>query len=165
MIFFSLIENETFFPEQYHVTKAEDIEIGSTVVKVSASDPDIGDVLTYSMAFEDSDEFHIDKSTGALILKSALDYETKQSHEIIVEVTDDLHVATATVIVTISDVNDNAPVFQSASYRYVFNHFIWATMQENLSPGFPNNTGADQPAHLRSLISAFVVRFSKSIRC
>ena len=106
-------------------------------MKVTASDPDIGDVLTYRMAFEDPDEFHIDKSSGALILKSALDYETKQSHEIIVEVTDDLHVATATVIVTISDVNDNAPVFQSASYRYVFKHFIWATMRENLSPGVP----------------------------
>ena len=24
--------------------------------------------------------------------------------------------------------------------------------------GFANNTGADQPAHLRSLISAFVIR-------
>ena len=29
--------------------------------------------------------------------------------------------------------------------------------------GFANNTGADQPAHPRSLISAFVVRFLKSI--
>ena len=25
--------------------------------------------------------------------------------------------------------------------------------------GFANNTGADQPAHQRSLISAFVIRF------
>ena len=28
--------------------------------------------------------------------------------------------------------------------------------------GFVNNTGADQPAHLRSLISAFVICFSES---
>ena len=28
--------------------------------------------------------------------------------------------------------------------------------------GFANNTGADQPAHLRSLISAFVIRFLES---
>ena len=27
--------------------------------------------------------------------------------------------------------------------------------------GFANNTGADQPAHTRSLISAFVIRFRK----
>ena len=29
--------------------------------------------------------------------------------------------------------------------------------------GFANNTGADQPAHPRRLISAFVIRFLKSI--
>ena len=28
--------------------------------------------------------------------------------------------------------------------------------------GFANNTGADQPAHPRSLISAFVIRFLES---
>ena len=31
--------------------------------------------------------------------------------------------------------------------------------------GFANNTGADQPAHPPSLISAFVIRFLKSIIC
>ena len=31
--------------------------------------------------------------------------------------------------------------------------------------GFANNTGADQPAHPRNLISAFVIRFSESIIC
>ena len=30
--------------------------------------------------------------------------------------------------------------------------------------GFANNTGADQPAHPRSLISAFVIRFLESIK-
>ena len=29
--------------------------------------------------------------------------------------------------------------------------------------GFANNKGADQPAHLRSLISAFFIRFLQSI--
>ena len=31
--------------------------------------------------------------------------------------------------------------------------------------GFANNTGADQPAHSRSLISAFVIRFYESTIC
>ena len=31
--------------------------------------------------------------------------------------------------------------------------------------GFANNIGADQPAHPRSLISAFVIRFLESIIC
>ena len=39
---------------------------------------------------------------------------------------------------------------------------IWASPRENLSSGFANNTGADQPAHPCSLISAFVIRFLES---
>ena len=31
--------------------------------------------------------------------------------------------------------------------------------------GFANNTGADQPAHPRNLISAFVIRFLESNIC
>ena len=34
---------------------------------------------------------------------------------------------------------------------------IWASTPENLSWWFANNTGTDQPVHLRSLISAFVI--------
>ena len=36
---------------------------------------------------------------------------------------------------------------------------LWALMRKNLSPGFANNKGADQPAHPCRLISAFVIRF------
>ena len=38
---------------------------------------------------------------------------------------------------------------------------IWASTGENLSSGVANNTGADQPAHPRSLISTFVIRLWK----
>ena len=40
---------------------------------------------------------------------------------------------------------------------------IWATSWENLLMPYVNNKGADQPAHLCSLISAFVVRYLDSI--
>ena len=39
----------------------------------------------------------------------------------------------------------------------------WASWQQNLSRGFANNKGADQPAHLRRLISAFVIGLMESI--
>ena len=35
----------------------------------------------------------------------------------------------------------------------------YGTRRENLSSGFGNNSNADQPAHLRSLLSAFFIRF------
>ena len=41
----------------------------------------------------------------------------------------------------------------------------WAATRENLSWDVANNTGADQPAHPRSLISAYVIRFLESIIC
>ena len=37
--------------------------------------------------------------------------------------------------------------------------------EKNCRRGFANNTGADQPAHPRSLISAFVIHFLESIIC
>ena len=55
--------------------------------------------------------------------------------------------------------------------RDVFNEFyniryhwmIGASTRENLSSGVCENTGADQPAHPRRLISAFVIRLLRSI--
>ena len=37
--------------------------------------------------------------------------------------------------------------------------------EKNCLRGFVNNKGADQPAHMRSLISTFVIRFLKIIIC
>ena len=42
--------------------------------------------------------------------------------------------------------------------------YIWATSWENLFMPYANNKCADQPAHLRSLISAFVFRCLDSIK-
>ena len=55
----------------------------------------------------------------------------------------------------------------SALFAILFASFgciaIWVTSWENLFMPYANNKGADQPAHLRSLISAFVVRCLDSI--
>ena len=40
---------------------------------------------------------------------------------------------------------------------------IWALTRENLSLGFANNKGADQPAHMCRLISTFFIPFLESI--
>ena len=39
----------------------------------------------------------------------------------------------------------------------------WTSTRENLSSGFSNNKGADQLAHLRSLINAFVIKVLENI--
>ena len=54
-----------------------------------------------------------------------------------------------------------------SNYHHIitFNLFgsTWATSWENLFMPYANNKGADQPAHPRSLINAFVVRCLDSI--
>ena len=98
------------------------MEIGSTIARVTATDSDKDDVIEYTIASQETDVFIIDQITGEIILQSALDRETKASHEIIIQASDSFFVAMATVNVTVTDVNDNAPVFQSASYRCVQEH-------------------------------------------
>ena len=41
-------------------------------------------------------------------------------------------------------------------------NIICASTRENLSSGFVNNKGADQPEHTPRLISAFVIQFLES---
>ena len=54
-------------------------------------------------------------------------------------------------------------VDESIRLKWVVIVIIWASTRENLSSGFANSKGADQPAHPRRLISAFVIRFLESI--
>ena len=63
-------------------------------IPVSATDPDPGNTLAYSIDSEQT--FNIDAATGQLSTKEGrnwLDYETKQSHTVIVSVTDGLDAA------------------------------------------------------------------------
>ena len=46
----------------------------------------------------------------------------------------------------------------------ILNHLLYGPQHEKpCLRGFANNKGADQPAHLGSLISVFVIRFLESI--
>ena len=44
-------------------------------------------------------------------------------------------------------------------------HDMGLDVRKPVFTGFVNNTGADQPAHPRSLISAFVIHVLESILC
>ena len=48
-------------------------------------------------------------------------------------------------------------------YRNKECSIVWASAQENMSLGFTNNKGADQPVHPHSLISAYVIRLLESV--
>ncbi|XP_070559927.1 protocadherin Fat 4-like [Ptychodera flava] len=106
----------------YAFTQDEDIDIHSTIGTVLATDADSpltghGQV-TYSIAAACScPQFEVDEN-GNIILVESLDYETATSHTITVEAVDSdpANTVTATVTLTLNDVNDNPPIFASSVY-------------------------------------------------
>ena len=82
------------------------VNIGSTV---TATDAD-NDTLTYTLSGTDAAAFDIDRTTGQLKTRAALDYETKRAYTVTVIASDGSLTASITVTITISNAND-APVF------------------------------------------------------
>ncbi len=92
----------------------------TAVMTVTASDPDAGTTFTYSIAGgADAAKFSIDSATGALTFVSAPDHENPTDvgadnvYNVTVAASDSSLTATKAVAVTVTDVNDNAPVITS----------------------------------------------------
>ncbi|XP_059999776.1 protocadherin beta-8-like [Lagenorhynchus albirostris] len=115
-----------FEPPFYRVQIPEDSPIGYLIVKVSATDIDIGvnGEISYSL-FQASEEisktFEINAMTGEIRLKKKLDFETTQSYEVNIEARDTGSLSgKCTVLTQVMDVNDNAPeVTMSALTRQI----------------------------------------------
>ena len=95
-----------FESSSYTFDVAEDVEIGTVVGTVSATDPAM-DTVTYSiMAGNDDGKFTIDTNTGAITVAGALDYESVTSYTLTVEASDEGGgSATATVEISVTDVS------------------------------------------------------------
>lgn len=104
------------FVGKYTKTVPEDTAIGTTLIKVSATDGDFGDTVIYGLD-KTYNHFKIDPSSGDILLLQKLDWETKASHTILATATDSGGlVATGTVLITVDDINE-PPVFSSLTYR------------------------------------------------
>lgn len=110
------INAPSFTRSLYQVTRTELEPVGSILVTTTATDPDFGTVLLYSIV-EDVDDLRVDMS-GNIILEKFLDYEREQEKTIRVTASDGSHTATTTVHITILDVNDNNPVFSTQPSQF-----------------------------------------------
>uniref|UniRef100_A0A8C5DX71 Cadherin domain-containing protein n=1 Tax=Gouania willdenowi TaxID=441366 RepID=A0A8C5DX71_GOUWI len=104
-----------FTNEVYHFTVSEGSSLQGLVGTVKATDRDSGrnGQLSY-LLLSDGKFFRINAKTGEIINWVALDREQHNQHSLKVMVTDQGHPrlnATATVHITVTDVNDNAPQF------------------------------------------------------
>ncbi len=96
---------------------------GTAVGTMVATDPDEtspNNTLTYAITGGNTgDVFAINPRTGAITVAGALDYETTASYSLVVTVTDGGRTSrlsdTATLTITVTDVNEHAPVFTSGA--------------------------------------------------
>eukprot|EP00794_Sanderia_malayensis_P015994 gene15994-17605_t len=111
----------TFSSDVIKTVVPEDLSVGSIVYKVTATDKDSGEfgVVTYSIVGNLTHPyFSINSTTGAITLDSALDREREDGYVIIVRARDSIFSSVAAVVVNVTDVNDNQPRFNPASYSF-----------------------------------------------
>ncbi|XP_063535719.1 protein dachsous [Cydia strobilella] len=106
-----------FTESAYSASIPENATVGTPILKVSATDADSGEngQIEYSINRRQSDKenmFKIDPETGEIIVNKALDFETKELHELVVVARDkgaQPLETTAFVSIRVTDVNDNQP--------------------------------------------------------
>lgn len=100
----------------------QDTAIGTTIATVAATDDDHGSdgLIVFTLIDGNSEgRFQIDPKSGVIELRKQLDRETTEMYSLIVQATDQgtpSLSSTATVNVTLLDVNDNAPLCNHSSY-------------------------------------------------
>src|SRR4030095_1502128 len=99
-------------------------ENATAVTTVTATDADAGSTLTFSIVGgADAAKFTIASSTGALALLSAPDFESPTDagannvYDVTVQVSDGANTDTQAIAVTVTNLNDNAPVITSNRAR------------------------------------------------
>ncbi|NWU62549.1 CAD23 protein, partial [Pterocles burchelli] len=118
-------ESPTFFPAIYNVSLPENVARDFKVVRLNCTDADIGlnAELSYFITGGNQDgKFSVGFRDGVVRTVVSLDRETMASYTLILEAIDNgptgnRLTGTATVYVTVLDVNDNRPIFLQSSYE------------------------------------------------
>ncbi|XP_061045708.1 protocadherin gamma-A5 isoform X7 [Eubalaena glacialis] len=104
-----------FTQSEYRVSVPENIALGTQLLTLTATDPDegINGKLTYSFRNEEdkiSETFQLDSNLGEISTLQSLDYEESRFYHMEVVAQDGgALLASAKVLITVQDVNDNVP--------------------------------------------------------
>lgn len=106
----------------YEVTVVETVAIATPILVVNATDMDIDQNADISYYLHSSEDLvKIDAKSGVITTNARLDYESMASFDFYVVAADQgtpSLSATATVIITITDANDEPPKFLQSSYNF-----------------------------------------------
>ncbi|XP_055461115.1 protocadherin gamma-A4, partial [Psammomys obesus] len=122
-----------FTQPEYHVSVKENLPVGTRLLTVKATDPDEGanGEVTYSfrnVRDKISHLFQLNSQSGDITMLGELDYEDSAFYDVDVEAHDGPGLrARGKVLVTVLDVNDNAPEVTVTS--------LTSSIQEASSPG------------------------------
>ncbi|XP_019594584.2 protocadherin gamma-A3 isoform X9 [Rhinolophus sinicus] len=111
-----------FTQPEYRVSVQENLPVGSWLLTVNATDPDEGfnaqvSYILDKMPGKIAQTFYLNSVTGDLSILKSLDYEDAMFYEIKIEAQDGPGLLSrATVLVTVLDVNDNAPEVTITSF-------------------------------------------------
>ncbi|OXB51995.1 hypothetical protein ASZ78_014198, partial [Callipepla squamata] len=117
----------------YSVRVPEDVPVGSTLLSVTATDPDDGTNGDVKYSFQEISEkatkiFSLEHNTGVIRLLRNLDFEEVDSYELVVQARDIGELFdTAKVSISVTDVNDNAPQLTVSS--------MLSEISEDAAPG------------------------------
>lgn len=109
--------------EAPEITSASTVELAenqTTVLTVTVSDPE-GGSITFSLSGADADLFQIDASSGALVFRSAPDFEAPADagadnvYDVIVTANDGDNSVEQAISITVTDENESAPQITSAT--------------------------------------------------
>ncbi|XP_034739835.1 protocadherin Fat 2 isoform X1 [Etheostoma cragini] len=108
--------------EQLVYTEAvmENSPSSTFVLKVSASDPDVGanGQISYTLHGPNADMFRLDHRTGELFILAVLDREKEVEYNMVAKATDGGgRSCQADIRLTVQDMNDNPPLFSSSHYE------------------------------------------------
>ncbi|KAM9849729.1 protocadherin gamma-A11-like [Aulostomus maculatus] len=126
-------DNVPVFSETvYQASLPENSPVGTCVVSVSASDADEGVngevVYGFDHVSDENQVFALNPKTGEVTVAGSIDYEKESSYEMQISAKDGLGLASyASLMIEITDVNDNAPVIQLKS--------VSNPIPENAPPG------------------------------
>ena len=102
-------------------TAASAAENQTSAYAATATDADAGTTLAFSLSGTDAALFDIDAATGVVTFKAAPDFEAPTDangdnvYHIVVTASDGANSANRAVAITITNANDNAPVFTSGT--------------------------------------------------
>ena len=130
-----------FSQSKYTVRVPESISVGTPLVRVTATDLDSDNHISYALSSRTVQTyalvFTMDNITGEIFIREPLDFERENQYNLVVvasDNTDDSLKGETIVSIEVTDVNDNAPVITVTSLGSDADHI---QVEENADPETP----------------------------